>query len=146
MLMNRNGRQWAFSILMVVAVLVVTSVAVLSEEIVVVLDSNLEAALREALALPESEITVANMEELVELYAPGRDIKDLTGLEWAVNLKVLTLFDNKIEDLSPLSGLTALEELSLGWNRITDISPLAGLAELKKFGVRKFGGNSRKFE
>ena len=110
----------------------------------------IEAALDKANGVP---ITQADMATLDSLEANDADISDLTGLEFAVNLKwlwlsyneiedisalsgltnltELWLWDNKIEDISALSGLTKLTRLSLGSNNITDISALSGLTNLK---------------
>ena len=60
-----------------------------------------------------------------------RGVRDLTGLEYAVNLVHLGLSDNNIQDLSPLAGLTKLTILNLDNNNIQDLSPLAGLPNLQ---------------
>ena len=120
-------------------------------------DAALREAVREALELPEAEeITSVEMEHLHELDAGNRGITNLTGLEYAINLKVLYIEQNPITDLSPLAGLTQLQDLGfwhsppkptnldltslsnlinlkylgLAGNGITDISPLAGLKNL----------------
>ncbi|MCY3549381.1 MAG: leucine-rich repeat domain-containing protein [Candidatus Poribacteria bacterium] len=73
-------------------------------------------------------------------------ITDLTGLEYATNLKIITLFYEHITDLSPLADLTNLEELRLPGDTflikhgdiddqgpsITDISALTKLTKLKQ--------------
>ena len=58
-------------------------------------------------------------------------IRDLTGLEYAVNVYELRLYGNAISDLSPLTGLVRLVHLSLDRNRISDLSPLRGLLRLR---------------
>ena len=59
------------------------------------------------------------------------DIHDLTGLEFAVNLKELHLGENQISDVSPLKGLTNLRVLDLHRNfEIHDASPLSTLTNL----------------
>lgn len=57
-------------------------------------------------------------------------IQDLTGLEYAANLKHLILDRNQISDISVLEGLTNLTHLSLGHNNISNVSPLRGLTNL----------------
>ena len=75
-------------------------------------DANLRQAVREALALPADEpLTQEKMQGLDFLDAHGRDIMDITGLEFATNLEVLHLSKNPITDLRPLSNLTSLEKL-----------------------------------
>jgi internalin A len=128
----------------------------ISEETVVsILDESLAAAVREALTLEEdAAITDAAMLELTTLWANTQSpkIRDITGLEYAVNLETLSVGENYIEDIQPLEGLTNLTTLWLhsnwvrnieplegltnlttlwlGWNKITDVSPLAGLVNL----------------
>lgn len=94
-------------------------------------DQNLEAAVRSALDKPMGDITVADMKEMNILFAPYRDIRDLTGLEHAVNMNIVYLYSNQITDLSPLSGLTNLGRLDLFSNMITDLSPLSDLINLE---------------
>ena len=117
-------------------------------------DANLRKAINEALGkAPNAQITTNEMATLRELRAVSANIKNLTGLETAVNLRHLELTNNAISDLSPLTGLTelraigleentisdlspleesiGLEELSLGNNVITDLSPLEGLINLR---------------
>ena len=94
-------------------------------------DPGLEAAIREALAFgPDDPILETDLEALTELHADTLDIIDLTGIEYCINLEVLSLQANLIEDISPLSDLTGLEELDLGGNLIDDISPISNLTNL----------------
>ena len=91
-------------------------------------DPALRSAVREALALPaEVPLTKDLMRDLDIFIAEGRGISDLTGLEFAINLREAILGDNSITDLRPLANLINLEELVVPGNRISDISPLAGL-------------------
>ena len=94
-------------------------------------DTNLEAAVRVALNKPTGDITSPDMASLTSLYADDIGILDLTGLEYAINLQVLTLITNQINDISALAGLTNLQTLQLGSNQISDISILAGLTSLQ---------------
>ena len=100
-------------------------------------DPNLRTAVREALHLPaDALITQADMLRLVELPAERRSITDLTGLEYALNLKILLLQGNRGANLAPLAGLTKLEHLALIGNSISDISPLASLTQLRRLALR----------
>ena len=104
---------------------------VLPSEVVPIPDVNLAAAIREVLKLaPDSTITQLDMLGLQLLYARGRQITDLTGLEYAINLLALGLYDNQIEDITPLSKLTKLYDLRLTDNQIEDITPLSKLTKL----------------
>ena len=52
--------------------------------------------------LANTPITQRNMATLTTLWASGASIRDITGLEFAVNLEALDLADNGITDVSPL--------------------------------------------
>ena len=59
------------------------------------------------------------------------DIQELTGLEFAINLKELHLAHNQISDVTPLGALTKLIVLDLHNNfGISDVFPLSGLKNL----------------
>ena len=94
-------------------------------------DANLRAAIEAALGKARgAPITVADMETLNLLHAADRGISNLTGLEFATNLKRLFLEWNRITDISALGSLTNLTELWLNVNNITDISALGSLTNL----------------
>ncbi|MDE0634566.1 MAG: leucine-rich repeat domain-containing protein [Candidatus Poribacteria bacterium] len=122
-------------------------------------DVNLRAAIAEALGKDVDDVFVSisneEMATLTTLRASNRAIKDLTGLEYAINLeylhahsnqisdlsplsdliklKVLDVYNNPIESLVPIAGLSNLEVITIIGNKISDISPLAGLANLRHF-------------
>ena len=77
-------------------------------------------------------ITLQEMATLTTLKASNRDIKDLTGIEFAVNLEEMWISENPIFDLSPLAGLTNFIGLHAWRTSITDLSPLAGLTKLRR--------------
>ena len=58
------------------------------------------------------------------------NIRNLSGIEFATNLKELELGRNQISDVTPLRNLTSLTHLSLGINRISNISALKSLTNL----------------
>src|ERR1700719_4412593 len=95
-------------------------------------DKNLEAAIRDVLKHePKAELTDEKLQNVYILEAPGKDIKDLTGLEKCKNLAKITLTKNKISDLKPLKDLANLQSLELAQNEIKDLSPLAGCKSLQ---------------
>ena len=96
-------------------------------------DSNLKRLIREALSLPEAvPLTQGQMQRLTELDAGGdRGITNLTGLEYATNIRSLRLHNNPIVDISPLVHLTKLEGVNLWGCRIVDLSPLRKLKNLR---------------
>ena len=82
-----------------------------------------------------SPITSAHMERVTELNLNFAAIKDLTGLEYAGSLEILSVDENLVEDLSPLAGLRNLTRLGLEDNSVSDLSPLAGLTQLQRLGL-----------
>lgn len=104
-------------------------------EVVSIPDTNLAAAIREALELaPDNPITQLDMLKLRRIYwkDPGHQITNLAGLENAVNLQSLGLHHNQIEDITPLSKLTKLDNLRLTDSQIKDITPLSMLTKLNE--------------
>ena len=93
-------------------------------------DPNLREVIRETLELPGQPITVMVMQELRALGGKDKQIRDITGLEHALNLERLILPDNHITDLRPLARLPRLQHLNLGRNGLKDISPLAMIKSL----------------
>ena len=99
-------------------------------------DPNLRSAIHDALGLDSPIITQADMLRLEILPAERQGITDLTGIEYALNLKGLALQGNNITNLAPLATLTTLEHLFLsGNNSLTDISPLSSLTGLKRLAL-----------
>ena len=96
-------------------------------------DANLRTAIEDALHKPAGAIiTDADMATLTSLEPGWGEIRELTGLEFAVNLTYVRLDHNQISDLSRLAGLTKLQFLDIQKNRISDLSPLAGLINLRE--------------
>ena len=124
--------------------------------LVAIPDANLRAVIETELGKTSgASITPAEMATLTSLDAQDMGIRDLTGLEFATNLKDLDLGaewvafrevreklegyvdwrqsganSNAISNLLPLSGLYRLTSLNLGNNAISDVSALSGLTEL----------------
>ena len=96
-------------------------------------DPHLKRLIREALSLPEVvPLTQQQMLRLTRLDAGGdRGITNLTGLEYATNIRSLQLHNNPIADISPLVHLTKLEGVNLWGCRIVDLSPLRNLNNLR---------------
>ena len=106
-------------------------------------DANLRAKIAEALSKPVGvQLTAGDMLTLTELNAPNANIRNLTGLEHAHNLRVLnlkgeyiegegTVNSNTIPDFSPIVGLTELTELDFSFGSVSDVSFLSGLTQLR---------------
>ena len=72
-------------------------------------DPNLRAAIEDALGKPSgATITAGDMQTLTTLSAGTRGIENMVGLEFAINLRILSLYDNKISDVSFLAELKSL--------------------------------------
>ena len=109
---------------------VVTQPDVLPGRLVDIPDPNLRALLEETLETRLIRPDV--MATLTTLKASGKNISNLTGLEFAVNLEELWLSENPVSDLSPLAGCTNLIRLFLWDTPTTDLSPLANLTKLEE--------------
>jgi len=95
-------------------------------------DVNLRAAVTAALGkTPGTTITAEDMATLTNLEAHEADIRDLTGLEFAIKLEEIRCNNNLISDLSPLTDLVNLRVIELRDNVISDLSPIAGLINLE---------------
>ena len=111
--------------------------------------------------LPEVPLTKEKMLRLDYLDGYDKGILDITGLEFAANLRELHLGRNPITDLRPLANLTKLKVLHIGdvslqianlelhpltnltnlerlilhRNGILDITPLSGLTKLRTLSI-----------
>jgi hypothetical protein len=98
-------------------------------------DAKLKAAVEDALSIPDPTPTdmlgLTELERVGEFAEQQEGISDISGLEYAVNLRLLNLRLNWIDDIRALSGLTSLESLNLSQNQIGDLLPLAGLRALR---------------
>ena len=94
-------------------------------------DANLRSSIEDALGKASgAPITRAEMSTLTNFEAENANIRNLTGLEFAISLIELDLSRNSITDVSALSDLTNLIWLNLYLNAITDVSALSGLTSL----------------
>ena len=77
-------------------------------------------------------LTTTSLKDTPEFkFIETHGIKNLLGLENAVNLEKLDLNENEISDLSPIAKLNKLTKLSLIRNRISDLHPLSELTNLE---------------
>ena len=109
-------------------------------------DANLRAVIEDSLGKARgAPITRAEMAALSSLQAPGSRIRDLTGLEHAINLTVLNLDGNSISDVSPLFSLGNLRTLLLQNNQLGGAIPkeLSNLSNLEALwlGGNRFSGD-----
>ncbi|MCH8500434.1 MAG: hypothetical protein LAT77_00820 [Aliidiomarina sp.] len=122
------------------------------EESIEIPDPVLESELRFYLSLNDDEpITAEKMADLVDVSIANRGVRDLTGLEYAVNLVRLNVSSNRnLRRLAPISGLPLtqldisetgidslsevrdlpLENLTLNFTSITTLEPFPELRQL----------------
>lgn len=80
-------------------------------------------------------ITQNEMESLTELSLKSSEIRNLKGLEYAINLEKLDLYDNEIRDISEIGKMKKLKELDLSNNNIRDIKVVSLLENLNKLEI-----------
>ena len=95
-------------------------------------DENLREAIHEAIGIPSNiTLTKQMMESIESLHIPDRNIQDLTGLEYAVNLKNIVAYNNQITDIQPLSNLVHLEYIGIAGCFVSDLTPVSKLINLQ---------------
>ena len=108
-----------------------TATVVRIDSPVTIPDANLRAQIAAALNKPpDALITLADMPTLRTLIADNANIRDLAGLQHAINLTTLSLDNNSVTDITPLAGLMQLKTLSLNNNNLWDLKPITGLIRL----------------
>ena len=122
---------------------ILTIIAVNANSPVTIPDVNLRAKIVENLDKPINvKLTAGDMLRLTKLEAPNANIRDLTGLQHAHNLRELnlsgeyvqgegTVNSNTISDFSPIAGFTQLTRLDLSFGSISDVSFLSDLTRLE---------------
>lgn len=105
------------------------------EERVFIPDPTLRRTFRELLGPYRNYFYLSELERLTSFAAPKRNIADLTGLEYCINLRQLYLSYNRITDISPLTSLTILTTLNLKGNPLDDDSLNIYIPQFKEVGV-----------
>ena len=101
-------------------------------------DTNLRAAIREALNQLEGKIYSYELEIITVLETPQSGISDVRGLEYCINLEVLDLGGNSIGDISALvanRGLSAGDTVDLSGNPLNTASADVYIPLLEQRGV-----------
>lgn len=97
-------------------------------------DKNLESAIKTTLNLAESEgVSTLNILNLTHLRALDKDISDLSGLEYAENLQLVTFTGNDITSLEPLKNLNHLYSVGFAYNsnlKMEELLKLEHITEL----------------
>jgi Leucine-rich repeat (LRR) protein len=111
------------------------------DAVVVFADPLFERMVREQIGMPEGPVTAkdaAKFDRLdfnmqwQETIPEDTCIHDITGVEYFINLKVLSLNFHAVGDISMVPKLKRLEELDIGGNGISDLSALAGMTGIKR--------------
>ncbi len=110
-------------------------------KIVSIPDTNLESIVRQELVqqgvgIDSSQpITTHKMLDLRYLQGEFRGIRDLTGLEYALNLVLLNLFGNDVKDIAPIKDLKYLADVRLLRNPLSNESIRVHIPAMQKRGV-----------
>jgi len=116
-----------------------SSEPVTKTDVVIFNDPILESMVREQMGKPEGDITLAEAAEIKNFnfdleWQPEipeeTQIKDISAMQYFVNLEQLSFSNNAVSDLSPIAGLTHLRGLNFANNRVTDLTPLTGMTNL----------------
>lgn len=97
-------------------------------------DAGLKAAINKTLGSSRpstQEITADELSQITRLSIDSTTkVKNLAGLEKAVNLQELNIDNHEVTSLAPLSSLTKLTKLTATNNKITSIEPLKNLTNI----------------
>ncbi|MDI6679854.1 NEAT domain-containing protein [Bacillus wiedmannii] len=103
----------------------------------VILDKTLQQHInkenlgRENLNAPIRKEDLLQIKKLEILKEKGKEIKDITGLEYMINLEKLTLEGVGLKNIEFISNLKQLNDVNISHNQIEDITPLSLLKNLK---------------
>lgn len=89
------------------------------------------AVLRSLNKPPEAELAADELLSLRGLNLNNAGVRDLAGLEAAINLERLELAGNNLRNIADLAPLRSLSSLDLSNNALSNLAPLADLAALQ---------------
>lgn len=95
-------------------------------------DKELAKFIRNQLGIKYRRMNLEDMEKLDKLQLYNTNITDLTGLEYATNLKELGIYQNSITDFNVISNLINLRKLYIDLNTEFDINIISQLPELRE--------------
>ena len=78
-----------------------------------IVDPNFEIVIREHINKSTGDIVSTDLETITNLNADNRNIQNIYGIEYCLNLDTLNISENSISDLIPLSNLNQLTILNL---------------------------------
>ena len=95
-------------------------------------DAALRGAVGRILGKAEGDaVSRADLSAVRRLSAGAAGVADLSGLEHAICLVELALWNSRVSDLAPLADLDTLAKLDLRGNDVADLAPVAGLGGLR---------------
>ncbi|MBS9804919.1 leucine-rich repeat domain-containing protein [Bacillus toyonensis] len=103
----------------------------------VILDKTLQQHInkenlgRENLNAPITKEDLLQIKKLEVLKEKGKEIKDITGLEYMTNLEKFTLEGVGLKNIEFISNLKQLNNVNVSHNQIEDITPLSSLKNLQ---------------
>ncbi len=96
-------------------------------------DSAFEAYLEQLLQVEEGSILVSDLRKLYTLNIDNNIAYDLSGLEYAVNLKKVTITNSTIKSLAPLAKLKYLPSLKIINSTIEEVPSQVDWANILTF-------------
>jgi hypothetical protein len=107
-------------------------------------DTSLREAVKAAVGHQPDNLadpTEGEMASITNLNLSGRNVTDLTGIQYATALTSLNLSGNAVTDITPLTTLTGLVTLDLSLTPVTTIEPLAGKTALASLDLTATNSN-----
>ncbi|HDR7566224.1 TPA: leucine-rich repeat domain-containing protein [Bacillus mycoides] len=92
---------------------------------------NLNAPITKEDLLQIKTLEILKEKEKEKEKEKGKEIKDLTGLEYMTNLENLTLEGVGLKNIEFISNLKQLKDVNVSHNKIEDITPLSSLENLQ---------------
>ncbi len=94
----------------------------ITEEVVQIADPVLEKMIREQIEKPEGDITTSDMEMVysISINYEEEPVNDISGLEYAVNLRDFSFSRGTLKSLDPVAKLQSIFYLNVSYADITD--------------------------
>lgn len=105
------------------------------DEVIVWKNQKFEAAIRNLLKKPKSEIYLSDVSQITKLEIEGNNIDDIADIVHFINLTHLYCNNNRISDISSLKELSKLKVVHLSGNKIKDIKSLENLVKLEELNL-----------
>ncbi len=127
---NRHSKEDDYQNSVWIDDITVTTCATIGE-VVYIPDESLLTILLERLGKDATPVYSVELKDMTTFHNENSNLTDLTGLQYAEDLRFLHVFNNEIETLNPLSGLSKLEVIYAGANKIIYLDFAEKLTNLK---------------